>query len=133
MAHGPHNDTSFLFINSTGGPDDDYSSAYARILAPAYQNSNVDCVMRFYYYFNGSAGGALLEIGIQEDELDIPLDFLHLDAITTPEWYVRVVGIGRKPGHIQVLCIYYNSTQTDYSIANILKFNPIFFILWYFS
>ena len=108
MAHGPHNDTSFLFINSTGGPDDDYSSAYARILAPAYQNSNVDCVMRFYYYFNGSAGGALLEIGIQEDELDIPLDFLHLDAIITPEWYVRVVGIGRKPGHIQVLCVYHN-------------------------
>ena len=102
MAHGPHNDSSFLFINSTGGPDDDYSSAYARILAPAYQNSNVDCEMRFYYYFNGTAGGALLEIGIQEDELDIPLDFLHLDAITEPEWFVRIVGIGRIPGNIQV-------------------------------
>ena len=106
MAHGPHNDSSFLFINSTGGPDDDYSDAYARILAPAYQNSNVDCVMRFYYYFNGSSGGALLEIGIQEDELDIPLDFLHLDAIAKPQWYIRVVGIGRIPGHIQVKCYY---------------------------
>ena len=44
----------------------------------------------------------MLEIGIQEDQLDIPLDFLHLDDITEPIWYMRVIGLGRIPGHIQV-------------------------------
>ena len=83
------------------GPDGDYSSAYARLLAPAYQNSNTDCQFKFYYYFNGSAGGSLLEIGRQEDELDIPLDFIHLDEISEARWYLRIVGLGRIPGHIQ--------------------------------
>ena len=94
-----------MFINSTLGPDADYSSAYARLLAPTYQNSNTDCQFKFYYYFDGTAGGALLEISRQEDELDIPLDFIHLDDILEPTWNIRVVGIGRVPGHIQVLHI----------------------------
>ena len=126
-AHGPHNDSSFLFINSTGGPDDDYSSAYARLLAPAYQNSNVDCQFRFYYYFNGSAGDAVLEIGIQEDELDVPLDFIHLDDITEPTWNMRVVGLGRIPGHIQVRkTVVYDKSFFKYNAVATIVFSTFF-------
>ena len=109
IIHGPTDDTSFIFINSTLGPEGDYSSDYARILAPLYQNSNTDCHFKFYYYFSGDAGGAELVVCRLDEELDVPIDFIHTDAGDS-DWKERTIGIGRVDGHIQVKQQGYNIT-----------------------
>ena len=122
LTHGPVESDGFdYFLFVSLYPDGD--SNMALIESPIYEDTSVSCTVSYDYYIAGNFNESLITVSLRQDDIDIPIDFLHADSENTTHFRQRVTTIGRKPEDVQLVLSTLEEVDFDARFDNYLVFS----------
>ena len=111
LEYGPTaGENHFLFVEWLSMPDDNNHNAITS--SPLYQDSASSCTLSLMYYVVGREDTNALLVSLRQDDIRIPIDFLHVESIAQSEFHYREITVGRRPKDVQV-CKHYENAIND--------------------
>ena len=106
MPHGPDDNTGaddntrFLFADWRSAPDGMPNMAVVR--SPIYQDSATSCRLGLQYYIAGDINSSAIAVALREDDIHIPIGFLHAQSATLSSFKYTEIQVGRHVSNLQV-------------------------------
>ena len=74
----------------------------ARIRSPIYQDTATTCLVMYNFYVAGNISSQAILLSMHKNEVNLPIDFLHVDSTTVGQYHYRQTTIGRHSDDVQV-------------------------------